>query len=143
MEPVPSTSFDTSRRHNQDDPLENILSTIISPSHNMASPDYVMQTQEKLDDQDLYGILSGNNDHLLNEEINEDEDEYPQENFDDDVVEPVNDWCIGNPHSQNFLDFQQRTGLKVDMRNKEPVDFYLLILDRIMNLILTCSNRYE
>lgn len=142
MEPVPSTSFDTGRRPNLDEPLENMLSTIFSPCHNMSSPDYVMQTQESLNEQDLYGILSGNNDHLLNEEIDEDEDDHPEENFEDDVVEPVDDWCIGNPHSQNFLDFQQHTGLKVDMRNKEPVDFYLLVLDRIMNLILTCSNRY-
>ncbi|KAF9413725.1 hypothetical protein HW555_008171 [Spodoptera exigua] len=68
MEPVPSTSFDTGHRNDRDDSLENILSTIFSPSHNMPSPGYVMETQEALNDEDLYGILSGECDHLLNDE---------------------------------------------------------------------------
>lgn len=57
MEPVPSTSFDTSQRDDHDEPLENILSLMFSPGHNMPSPDYEMQTQEVLNDEDLYGIL--------------------------------------------------------------------------------------
>lgn len=108
----------------------------------MPSPDYVMQTQETLNDEDLYGILSGECDHLLNEEIDEDEDNHPQAEDEDDAVEPGNDWSIGNPHRQNFLDFQEQTGLKVDMTNKEQVDFFFLIMDNLMNLILNCSNRY-
>ncbi|KAH9631133.1 hypothetical protein HF086_001068, partial [Spodoptera exigua] len=70
MEPMPSTSFDTGHRNDRDDSLENILSTIFSPSHNMPSPGYVMETQEALNDEDLYGILSGECDHLLNDDGN-------------------------------------------------------------------------
>ncbi|XP_022834998.1 uncharacterized protein LOC111362538 [Spodoptera litura] len=115
MEPVPSTSFDMSQRHDHDEPLENILSSMFTPEHNMPSPDYEMQTQEVLNDEDLYGILLGDCDNLLNEEMDEDEDNHPHEEDEDDTIEqPGHDWSIGNPHRQNVLDFQKQTGLKVD-----------------------------
>lgn len=57
--------------------------------------------------------------------MDENEDNLPYEEDQEDTIEqPGHDWSIGNPHRPNFLDFQKQTGLKVDMINKELLDFF-------------------
>ncbi|KAF9416050.1 hypothetical protein HW555_006462, partial [Spodoptera exigua] len=58
-------------------------------------------------------------------------------------VTTTREWHYGNAPNTNNLDFTATAGLKVDMREKEPIDFFFLILcPSILNLIMTCTNRY-
>ncbi|KAH9632993.1 hypothetical protein HF086_000353 [Spodoptera exigua] len=147
MDPQPSTSQSAAIR----DEIHDTLATWESAY--FANEEVVHINQGLLyDDDELYGILADNVEDTLENcsqgiETQEAHDlsfceDFSSDNETEDVT-TTREWHYGNAPNTNNLDFTATAGLKVDMREKEPIDFFFLILcPSILNLILTCTNRY-
>uniref|UniRef100_A0A2H1WBY8 SFRICE_038628 n=1 Tax=Spodoptera frugiperda TaxID=7108 RepID=A0A2H1WBY8_SPOFR len=100
---------------------------------------------------DLYGILTDNNDEILDDMTNMDpgeivelNDALPDEEQEETTKAEGYDWCPGNPDNMVEIPFTGTSGIipAQQMRDKNPLDFFFLYFNNeMLNLILECTNK--
>lgn len=136
------------------------LSGIMSPQN----IDLTDTPMADISDADLYGILAGNVDEIIDEWVNENpeddeagvyiyqqnslpaEDPLADDNFSNTFeAASTNEWSPGNPNNMTELPFTGTPGLipPHNMDGKSPIDFFFLFFNiNFINLILECTNKY-
>lgn len=130
------------------DPVE--LEQILSPQESELL--YDMPGLDLYTDVELYGILSGNNEQLLNDP-NEPAnvgypDAYEQEEVEEDPGEDspeTTGWLPGNPNNMVNIPFTGRSGILQphDTDLQSPLDYFFLFFNSdMLKLILESTNKY-
>ncbi|KAF9420487.1 hypothetical protein HW555_003237, partial [Spodoptera exigua] len=143
--PIPGTSSAI-------DPVSVELERMMSPQESEQL--YDIPGLQLYEDEELYGILTGNNEELLNEfsdaSANEDAnivDSHANEQNGDpeeESLEETTGWFSGNPSQMLQIPFTWTSGMLQphDAEVQSPLDFFLFMNARFLNLILECTNKY-
>ncbi|XP_064292998.1 piggyBac transposable element-derived protein 4-like [Plodia interpunctella] len=135
------------------DPLTVELGRMMSPQETM--PLYDMEGLDFIGDEELYGILTGNNDDTLDELNSADPNEETNisnsyenqqaEEEEDTSPEETTGWYPGNPTNMSNIIFTGTSGMLPphDVNVKSPLDYFFLFFNsHFINLILECTNKY-
>lgn len=144
--PIPGTSSAI-------DPVSVELERMMSPQESEQL--YDIPGLQLYEDEELYGILTGNNEELLNElsdaSANEDAnivDSHANEQNEDpeeESLEETTGWFPGNPSQMLQIPFTGTSSILQphDAEVQSPLDYFFLFMNaRFLNLILKCTNKY-
>lgn len=131
-----------------EDPIAMELGRIMSPEQN--EPLYDMPGLDLFRDEDLYGILIGNNDDVLDEMSSANPDDEII-NIDDSQIDPqdveegeTTGWFPGNPNNMPDITFTGTSGILTPHGDhvQNPLDYFFLFFNaEFINLILECTNK--
>lgn len=131
-----------------EDPIAIELRRIMSAQETESL--YDMPGLDSFCDDDLYGILTGNNDDILDEISSGNLDEETI-NIDDPQLDPQHDeggettgWYPGNPNNMPDITFTGTSGILPphDDNLQSHLDYFFLFLNpQFLNLILQCTNK--
>lgn len=131
------------------DPISVELEMMMSPQETESY--YDISGVDLFGDEELYGILSGNNDNILDEMSSANPDEETinigdsQANLQDEEEEETIGWFPGNPSNMPNITFTETSGILSphDEHVQSPLDYFFLFFNaQFMNLILDCTNKY-